>query len=149
MSGQLHAPAALPSGKEPRSPLDMRLSGPRNRCITSLAFSRSVHTNDDTANLTTFPGDKRSWLVNTGQTGLQGNTAVSRKGGEWIYRTSFRGLSITASQDRVQTKESITLIFYPSNTSLSSSLLKYYKKGSHHAVTEEASSRTILQVSNT
>jgi hypothetical protein len=28
VSGQLHAPASLPPGKEPRYPLDMRLDGP-------------------------------------------------------------------------------------------------------------------------
>jgi hypothetical protein len=30
-SGQLHTPAALPQGKEPRSPLDRRLGGPQIR----------------------------------------------------------------------------------------------------------------------
>jgi hypothetical protein len=30
-SGQLHAPAALPPGKEPLVPLDMRLGGPQSR----------------------------------------------------------------------------------------------------------------------
>jgi hypothetical protein len=29
--GQLHAPVALPSGKELRYPLDRRLGGPQNR----------------------------------------------------------------------------------------------------------------------
>jgi hypothetical protein len=31
MSGQLHAPAALTPGKEPRYPLDRRLGGPQSR----------------------------------------------------------------------------------------------------------------------
>jgi hypothetical protein len=31
VSGQLHAPAALPPGKEPRYPLDRRLGGPQSR----------------------------------------------------------------------------------------------------------------------
>jgi hypothetical protein len=31
MSGQLHAPAALPPGKEPRYPLDRTLGGPQSR----------------------------------------------------------------------------------------------------------------------
>jgi hypothetical protein len=31
VSGQLHAPAALPQGKSPRYPLDRRLDGPQNR----------------------------------------------------------------------------------------------------------------------
>jgi hypothetical protein len=31
MGGQLHAPAALPPGKEPRFSLDRRLGGPQNR----------------------------------------------------------------------------------------------------------------------
>jgi hypothetical protein len=31
LSGQLHAPAALPPGKEPRYPLDRRPGGPHNR----------------------------------------------------------------------------------------------------------------------
>jgi hypothetical protein len=31
VSGQIHAPAALPSGKEPRFPLDRRLGGPQSR----------------------------------------------------------------------------------------------------------------------
>jgi hypothetical protein len=31
VSGQLHAPAALPPGKKPRYPLDRRLSGPQSR----------------------------------------------------------------------------------------------------------------------
>jgi hypothetical protein len=31
MSGQIHTPAALPSGKEPRYPVDRRLDGPRSR----------------------------------------------------------------------------------------------------------------------
>jgi hypothetical protein len=31
MSDQLQAPAALPPGKEPRYPLDRRLSGPQSR----------------------------------------------------------------------------------------------------------------------
>jgi hypothetical protein len=30
-AGQLHAPAALPPGKEPRYPLDKRLGGPQSR----------------------------------------------------------------------------------------------------------------------
>jgi hypothetical protein len=30
-NGQLHSPAALPPGKEPRYPLDKRLSGPQSR----------------------------------------------------------------------------------------------------------------------
>jgi hypothetical protein len=31
VSGQLHAPAALPPGKEPWYPLDRRLGGPQSR----------------------------------------------------------------------------------------------------------------------
>jgi hypothetical protein len=31
VSGQLHAPAALPPGKDPWNPLDRRLGGPQNR----------------------------------------------------------------------------------------------------------------------
>jgi len=31
VSGQLHVPAALPPGKEPRYPLDRRLNGPQSR----------------------------------------------------------------------------------------------------------------------
>jgi hypothetical protein len=31
VSGQLHAPAALPQGKSPWYPLDRRLGGPQNR----------------------------------------------------------------------------------------------------------------------
>jgi hypothetical protein len=31
VSGQLHAPAALPQGKSPRYPLDRRLGGPQSR----------------------------------------------------------------------------------------------------------------------
>jgi len=31
VSGQLHAPAALPPGKEPRFPLDRRMGGPQSR----------------------------------------------------------------------------------------------------------------------
>jgi hypothetical protein len=31
VSGQLHAPAALATGKGPRSPLDRRLGGPQSR----------------------------------------------------------------------------------------------------------------------
>jgi hypothetical protein len=31
VSAQLHVPAALPLGKEPRYPLNRRLGGPRNR----------------------------------------------------------------------------------------------------------------------
>jgi hypothetical protein len=31
VSGQLHAPAALPPGKEPQFPLDRRLGGPKSR----------------------------------------------------------------------------------------------------------------------
>jgi hypothetical protein len=31
VSAQLHAPAALPSGKEPPYPLDRRLGGPQSR----------------------------------------------------------------------------------------------------------------------
>jgi hypothetical protein len=31
VSGQLHASAALPPGKDPRYPLDRRLGGPQNR----------------------------------------------------------------------------------------------------------------------
>jgi len=31
VSGQLHAPAALPPGKEPQYPLDMRLGGTQPR----------------------------------------------------------------------------------------------------------------------
>jgi hypothetical protein len=31
VSGQLHAPAALPPGKEPRYALDRRLDGPQSR----------------------------------------------------------------------------------------------------------------------
>jgi hypothetical protein len=31
MNGQLHAPAALPPGKEHRYPLDRRLGGPQSR----------------------------------------------------------------------------------------------------------------------
>jgi hypothetical protein len=31
VSGQLHAPAALPPGKEPRHPLGRRLGGPQSR----------------------------------------------------------------------------------------------------------------------
>jgi hypothetical protein len=31
VSGQLHAPAALPPAKEPLVPLDMRLGGPQSR----------------------------------------------------------------------------------------------------------------------
>jgi hypothetical protein len=31
VSGQLHDPAALPPGKEPRYPLDRRLCGPKSR----------------------------------------------------------------------------------------------------------------------
>jgi hypothetical protein len=31
VNGQLHAPAALPQGKEPRYPLDRRLGGPQSR----------------------------------------------------------------------------------------------------------------------
>jgi hypothetical protein len=30
VSGQLHVPAALPSGKEPRYPLDRRVGGPQS-----------------------------------------------------------------------------------------------------------------------
>jgi hypothetical protein len=32
VSGQIHAPAALPRGKEPRYPLDRRLGGPQSQC---------------------------------------------------------------------------------------------------------------------
>jgi hypothetical protein len=31
VSGQLHAPVALPTGKCPRNPLDRRLGGPESR----------------------------------------------------------------------------------------------------------------------
>jgi hypothetical protein len=31
VSGELHAPAALPPGEEPRYPLDRRLGGPQSR----------------------------------------------------------------------------------------------------------------------
>jgi len=31
VSGQLHAPAALPPGKEPLVPIDRRLGGPQSR----------------------------------------------------------------------------------------------------------------------
>jgi hypothetical protein len=31
VSGQLHAPAGLPPGKDPRYPLDRRLGGPQSR----------------------------------------------------------------------------------------------------------------------
>jgi hypothetical protein len=31
VSGQLHAPAALPAGKEPLVPLDRKLGGPQSR----------------------------------------------------------------------------------------------------------------------
>jgi hypothetical protein len=33
VSGQLHAPAALPPGKSPWYPLDRRLGGPQSRSI--------------------------------------------------------------------------------------------------------------------
>jgi hypothetical protein len=36
VSGQLHAPAALPRGKSPRYPLDRRLGGPQSRSGRSL-----------------------------------------------------------------------------------------------------------------
>jgi hypothetical protein len=32
VSGQLHAPAALPQGESPWYPLDRRLGGPQSRC---------------------------------------------------------------------------------------------------------------------
>jgi hypothetical protein len=50
-----------------------------SRSLTPLDLARNVHTHD-VDNSTAFPGEKRSALVATGHTGLQGNTAVSRMG---------------------------------------------------------------------
>jgi len=55
MSGQLHAPVVLPLGKEPRYPLNKRLSGLHNRSgcggegkeflpLSGMELSRPVHS---------------------------------------------------------------------------------------------------------
>jgi hypothetical protein len=71
VNGQLHAPATLPPGKEPRYPLDRRLGGPQSRSGRSgeeknsqTDISAGCKTLDSQSNsLTTLLLDEKIWTT--------------------------------------------------------------------------------------
>jgi hypothetical protein len=47
VSGQLHAPVALPQGKSPWYPLDKKLGGPQNRSVDAVVKRKIPNTYRD------------------------------------------------------------------------------------------------------